>query len=110
MGPVVSEKMHYSLKPISVESKAHVLTLPCIGTNMYKGDTSNTIVFHIQHNQSGRYIDPQATWFKCTLKFTFPETFTPSYAFFLEHAQSLLFMMKSIHSTRHSGACFRRYR
>ena len=69
MGPVVSDKMRYGLKPIAVESKAHLLTIPCVGTNTYKGDTSNTIVFRVQHNPSGRYIDPQATRFKCTLQF-----------------------------------------
>ena len=45
MGPVVSDNMCYGLKPLAVESKAHVLTIPCIGTNTYKGGTSNTIVF-----------------------------------------------------------------
>ena len=80
MRPVVSDKMHYGLKAIAVESKAHLLTLPCIGTE----DTSNTIVFRIQQNPSGRYIDPQATRFKCTLQFTFPNTLTASDTFFLE--------------------------
>ena len=83
MAPVVSDKMRYGLKPIAVESKAHVLTIPCIGTNSYKGDTSNTIIFRIQHNPSGRYIDPQATRIKCTLKFNFP-ALMPSDSFFLE--------------------------
>ena len=55
MGPVVSDKMHYGLKPIAVESKAHLLTIPCVGTNTYKG-ASNTIVFRVQHNPSGRYM------------------------------------------------------
>ena len=27
--PVVSDKMRYGLKPIAVESKAHLLTVPC---------------------------------------------------------------------------------
>ena len=93
MGPVVSDKMRYGLKPIAVESKAHLLTIPCVGTNTYKGDTSNTIVFRVQHNPSGRYIDPQATRFKCTLQFTFPEGLTPCDAFFsLNEVQSLLFV------------------
>ena len=91
MAPVVSDKMRYGLKPIAVESKAHVLTIPCIGTNSYKGDTSNTIIFRIQHNPSGRYIDRQVTHFKCTLKFTFPETLTPSDAFFLERGPESIF-------------------
>ena len=43
--------MLYGLKLIAVESKAHLLTLPCISTNMHKGGTSNTIVFPIQHIQ-----------------------------------------------------------
>ena len=55
MGPVVSDKMCYGLKPIAVESKAHLLTIPCVGTNTYKG-ASNTIVFRVQHNPSGRYM------------------------------------------------------
>ena len=28
--PVVSEKMHYGLKPIAVELKTHLLTVPCV--------------------------------------------------------------------------------
>ena len=38
--PVVSDKMHYGLKPIAVKSKAHLLTVPCVRTNLYSGDTS----------------------------------------------------------------------
>ena len=34
MGTVVSDKMRYSLKPIAVECKAHVLTIPSIGTKV----------------------------------------------------------------------------
>ena len=75
--------MRYGLKPVAVELKAHVLTIPCIRTNTYKGNTSNTIVFRIQHNPSGRYIDPQAIRIKFTLKFTFPENLTSSDSFFL---------------------------
>ena len=82
--PVVSDKMRYGLKPIAVESKAHLLTVPCIGTNLYSGDTSSTIIFRIQHNPSGRYIDPTATKFKMTCQFTFPDTLTISDTFFLE--------------------------
>ena len=65
--PVVSDKMRYGLKPIAVESKAHLLTVPCVGTNLYSGDTSSTIIFRIQHNPSGRYIDPTTTKFKMTV-------------------------------------------
>ena len=70
--PVVSDKMRYGLKPIAVESKAHVLTLPCIGASEYTGDTSSTIIFHIQHNPSGRYVDPTATRFKFTCSLSLP--------------------------------------
>ena len=82
--PVVSDKMRYGLKPIAVESKAHLLTVPCVGTNLYSGDTSSTIIFRIQHNPSGRYIDPTATKFKMTLQFSFPDFLTASDTFFLE--------------------------
>ena len=70
--PVVSDKMRYGLKPIAVESKAHVLTLPCIGASEYTGDTSSTIIFRIQHNPSGRYVDPTATRFKFTFSLSLP--------------------------------------
>ena len=73
MSPVVSDKMQYSLKPITVELKAHTLTIHYIHTNTYKGDTSTNFVFRIQHILSGQYIDTQATHIKCTLKFTFLE-------------------------------------
>lgn len=82
--PVVSDKMRYGLKPIAVESKAHVLTLPCIGAASYDGDTSSTIVFRIQHNPSGRYVDPQATKFKVTFSLTLPVGIKRSDAFFFE--------------------------
>ena len=59
--PVVSDKMRYGLKPLAVESKQHILTLPCLGTNLYEGTTGSTIIFRIQHNPSGRYVDTQAT-------------------------------------------------
>ena len=52
--PVVSDKMRDRLKPIAVESKAHLLTVPCVGTNLYSGDTLSTIISRIQHNPSGR--------------------------------------------------------
>ena len=70
------------LKANSCTIKAHLLMLPCIPTNTYNGDTSDTIVFRIQHNPNGRYIDAQATRFKCTLQFTFPNSVTASDAFF----------------------------
>jgi len=82
--PVVSDKMRYGLKPIAVESKAHVLTLPCIGAASYDGDTSSTIVFRVQHNPSGRYVDPQATKFKVTFSLTLPVGIKKLDAFFFE--------------------------
>lgn len=88
--PVVSDKMRYGLKPIAVESKAHLLTVPCVGTNVYSGDTSSTIIFRIQHNPSGRYIDPTATKFKMTVEFLFPPTVTTSDTFFLERGPESL--------------------
>ena len=89
--PVVSDKMRYGLKPIAVESKAHLLTVPCVGTNLYSGDTSRTIIFRIQHNPSGRYIDPTATKFKMTCEFDFPsDLLTPSDTFFLERGPESL--------------------
>ena len=47
MHPVVSGTMRYGLKPIAVESKAHLITIPCIGTNTYAGDTSSTAIYLI---------------------------------------------------------------
>ena len=88
--PVVSDKMRYGLKPIAVESKAHLLTVPCVGTNLYSGDTSSTIIFRIQHNPSGRYIDPTATKFKMTVEFVFPTSVCPSDTFFLERGPESL--------------------
>ena len=82
--PVVSDKMCYALKPIAVGSKGHLLTVPCIGTNLYTGDTSSTIFFRIQHNPSGRYIYPTATKFKMMCQFKFPTFITPLDTFFLE--------------------------
>ena len=76
--------MRYGLLPIAVESKAHLLTVPCIGTNLCSGDTSSTIIFRIQQNPSGRYINPTATKFKMTCQFTFPDTLSVSDTFFLE--------------------------
>ena len=70
--PVVSDKMKYGLKPIGVESKTHILTLPCVGTNKYEGNTSSNIVFRIQHNPSGRFVDPTATRIKLTFTMSWP--------------------------------------
>ena len=78
MGPVARDKMQHGIKPIAVESKAHLLTIPCIGTNQYRGGTSNTLMSHIQHNPCGCYIDPQATRIKCTLQFMFSSELAPS--------------------------------
>ena len=87
---MVSDKMRYGLKPIAVESKPHLITVPCVGTNLYSGDTSSTIIFRIQHNSSGRYIDPIATKGKMTCKFEFPSDLTPSDTFFLERGPESL--------------------
>lgn len=83
--PVVSDKMRYGLKPIAVESKNHILTVPCIGTNIYPGNTSSTIVFRIQHNPSGRYVDPTATRIKVTFTLNIPtELRYDCHSFFFE--------------------------
>jgi hypothetical protein len=83
--PVVSDKMKYGLKPIGVESKTHVLSLPCVGTNRYEGNTSSNIVFRIQHNPSGRFVDPTATRIKLTFTMSWPAALTRSvHAFFFE--------------------------
>ena len=97
--PVVSDKMRYGLKPVGVESKAHVLTYPCVGTNSYDGDTSSTIVFRIQHNPSGRYVDPTATRFKMTFTLSLPTTTHECDAFRFEHGpESIIyrFQLKDI--------------
>ena len=82
--PVVSDKMSYGLKPIAVKSKAHLLTVPCVGTNLYSGDTSSTIIFRIQHNPSECYINSTATKFKMTCQFKFPAIVGVSDTSFLE--------------------------
>ena len=106
--PVVSDKMRYGLKPIAVESKAHLLTVPCVGTNLYSGDTSSTIIFRIQHNPSGRYIDPIETKFKMTLQFQFPDFLNVSDTFFLERGPESI--IRRVHHKRHSRSCVRGYR
>ena len=70
--PVVSDNMRYGLKLIAIGSKAHLLTVPCVGTNLYSGGTSRTIIFRIQHNPNKCYINPTATKFKMTCQFEFP--------------------------------------
>lgn len=64
--PVVSDRLRYGLKPVAVESKQSVITIPALGSTIYSGDTSSNIVFRIQHNPSGRYVDPAATRIKMT--------------------------------------------
>ena len=76
--PVVSDKTHYGLKPIAVKSKAHLLTVPCVGTKLDSVDTSSTIIFRRQHNQ---YIDPTAAKFTMTCQFKFPTLTTSSDSF-----------------------------
>ena len=90
--PVVSDKMKYGLKPIAVESKQHVLTLPCVGTNLYDGNTSSNIVFRIQHNPSGRFVDPTATRIKMTFTLSWPSILSNAvHTFFLNVDQNPLF-------------------
>ena len=85
--PVVSDKMGHGLKPLAVKSKAHLLTIPCVGTNQYSGDISNTIICKVQHNPSYSdcYID-LTTKFIMTCQFKFPFSITTSSlnTFFLE--------------------------
>ena len=88
--PVVSDKMRYGLKPIAVESKAHVLTLPCIGASNYVGDTSSNIVFRIQHNPSGRFVNPTATRIKFTFEIVFPAGIRAQDAFCFERGPESL--------------------
>lgn len=64
--PVVSDRLRYGLKPVAVESKQSVITIPALGATTYEGNTSSNIVFRIQHNPSGRYVDPAATRIKMT--------------------------------------------
>ena len=56
--PVVSDKLRYGLRLISVESKCHIIQCPALGMNLYKQSTSSYIVFRIHHNSSGRFVDP----------------------------------------------------
>jgi hypothetical protein len=58
--PVVSDRLRYGLKPVAVESKQSVITIPALGATTYDGNTSSNIVFRIQHNPSGRYVHPAA--------------------------------------------------
>ena len=85
-GPVVSDKMRYGLKPLAVTSKHHLITLNCLGTNVYKGETGSTIRFRLQHNPTGRYIDPAATKIKLTFTLTLPEELanSPADSFYFE--------------------------
>ena len=85
-GPVVSDKMRYGLKPLAVTSKHHLITLNCLGTNVYKGETGSTIRFRLQHNPTGRYIDPAATKIKFTFTLTLPESIAncPADSFYFE--------------------------
>ena len=71
--PVVSDKLRYGLKPIAVESKCHIIQCPALGTNLYEGTTASSIVFRIQHNPSGRFVDP--TTCKCNSYYPFQEPF-----------------------------------
>ena len=53
----------YGFKPIAMESKAHVFMLPCVSAREYSGDMSLTIIFLIQHNPRGQFVNPTATHF-----------------------------------------------
>ena len=97
--PHVTTKMHYGLTPVAVESKAHILTLPCTGADSYPGDTSSNIVFRIQHNPSGWYVDSSATKIKFTFSLSLPNTIRDQDAFFFERGpESLIrrFQIKDI--------------
>ena len=50
---IVIDKNRYGLKPIAVETKAHMLTLLCVGSLTCDGDTLSNIVFRIKHKPSG---------------------------------------------------------
>jgi hypothetical protein len=76
--PVVSDRLRYGLKPVAVESKQSVITIPALGSTVYSGDTSSNIVFRIQHNPSGRYVDPAATRIKMTFTLDFTGCTTPA--------------------------------
>ena len=60
-------KMKYGIKPTAGESKAHMLTLPCMDVASYSGHTASSIVLGIQYNPSVHYIDPSTT----KIEFTF---------------------------------------
>ena len=83
--PVVSDKLHYGLKPIAVESKCHIIQCPALGTNLYEGMTASSIVFRIQHNPSGRFVDPTICKFKMQFLLTVPASINPGDTFFFEH-------------------------
>ena len=76
--------MRYELKPIDVEFKSHLLTVPCVRTSVDNGDTSSTIVFRIQHKPSGQCNDPTPTKIKMALQFSFPNALTASNLFCLD--------------------------
>jgi hypothetical protein len=82
--PVVSEKMRYGLKPIAVESKAHILSIGCQGTNIYDGNTSSTIIFRVNHNPGGRYIDPAGTRFRLNFTLNLPVAISPADCFLFD--------------------------
>ena len=94
--PVVSDKMHNGLKPIAVESTGHVLALPCVGTAVYMGDKSPTIILRIQHNLSGHYVDPTATRFKFTFQMTVPALSRPKNMFCFERGSESLIRRSQI--------------
>ena len=82
--PVVSDTLRYELRPIAVESKCHIIQCPALGMNLYKGTTSSSIVFRIQHNPSGRFVDPTTCKFKMQFLLTVPATIQPCDCFFFE--------------------------
>ena len=72
---VVSDKLRYGLRPKSVESKCHSILCPALGINLYEGTTASSIVFRIQHNPSGRFVDPTT----CKFKMQFTHTVQQKY-------------------------------
>ena len=80
--PVVSDKLRYSLRPIAVESKCHIIQCPALGTNLNEGSTALSIVFRIQHNPSGRFMDPTTCKFK--MQFLLQPVYMPCDTFFLK--------------------------
>ena len=82
--PVVSDKLRYGLRPIAVESKCHIIQCPALGTNLYEGTTASSIVFRIQHNPSGRFVDPTTCKFKMQFILTVPAAIQPCDCFFFE--------------------------